>query len=323
MPSLNIKPIKLLVVIINYFSADLVTDLVKQLNQQRLPSDFELSIICADNSANDKQRQELQKIEVSSNAELALQLNSSNLGFGRAINQCAEGQNFDFLCCINPDVTLFSDTLSSLLSYCSKHSEQGIWGGITVDEQERPDFRHAWQEPSLKNTLVWATGLSRFLRKPSWQDNYKHLNDNSLQPYSVDCVSGCCFLISRSAWIAVGGFDDSLFLYSEEVDLCRRARQSGFQPTVVSHAKLKHSRHSAEESNKRVIAIYSAKLLYASRHHGVRFNIFYKILVSAGSCLRAIKYLISGNFTAAKVWGKLAFISLFYWRINLSKNHSE
>lgn len=302
---------KFLIVIVNYFSADLVEKLIKQINAQPYAEDFSITIACVDNSVDRGQYLALKKIKDASDNQMILTFNSCNKGFGNAINAGLQGQSFDFACFINPDVTLQANTLPLLLSHASKNVHQGIWGGLTLNQHLQADFRHAWQEPSLKNTFAWATGLGHVIRSPHWQEDYQHLAMNENQPYSVDCISGCCLMISNSAWQAIRGFDPDFFLYSEEVDLCRRARALGYQPTAIPEVQLTHAGHSSEESIHRVIVIFLAKIQYAKKHHGQSYTIFYRLLIAIGAFLRACKSLIQGRLNSTNVWLKLSAFSLF------------
>ena len=300
----------LLVVIVNYFSASLVTKLVQQLSHQALPAGFTLSIVCANNSCTKEQSNELKKLRSTSTASLTLIENTQNLGFGDAINKAAGSSPFDLLCCINPDVSLFPNSLQALLSHCQQHETEGIWGGLTVNSRHHADFRHAWQEPTLINTLSWSFGLHHWTRRAEWQDNYQHVSLSSQQPYPVDSVSGCFMLISNTAWQAIGGFDKQFFLYSEEIDLCRRAREHGFQPTVVPQCQLQHAQHPPEESTKRLQMIYSSKLIYAAKHHGLTYNIVYRCLISLGATARAVVSMLAGKFNLSCQWSRVMYTAL-------------
>ena len=302
---------KLLIVIVNYFSANLIEKLIKEINIQPPVEDFSISIVCVDNSVDEGQSSALRKIEEVYARKVKLLFNERNEGFGNAINIGLKGQSFDFACFINPDVSLEVDTLPLLMFHALSNTHQGLWGGLTVDQYRQADFRHAWQEPSLKNTFAWAIGLKRFIRSPEWQDNYKHLALNENQPYSVDCISGCCLMISNSAWQATRGFDSDFFLYSEEVDLCRRARTLGYQPTVLPDAKLTHADHSSKELTHRITIIFIAKMQYAKKHHGLIYTIFFRLFIAIGSFIRAAKSLTQGRLNSAKVWLKLSVVSLF------------
>ena len=308
----NTDKIKLLIVTVNYFSASLVALLLEQLANQSLADNISLSVACIDNSASLDEENALERVAANSSIDFELIVSSVNLGFGSAINKAVGNKEFDYLCCINPDVSLRPNTLSELLAHSVADQDQGIWGGLTVDDQLEPDFRHAWQETTLKYTLGWALGLNRLIKDKSWQNDYRHMAGNSMQAYPVDSVSGCCVLISASAWRAVGGFDAAFFLYSEEIDLCLRARRLGFQPTVVPRAQLHHAAHSNQESTRRLKTFFSSKLLYASKHHGLLYNLCYRWLISLGAVLRMIKSLAKGRLKATRAWASLAGSSLFY-----------
>lgn len=304
--------ISLLVVTVNYFSSRLVAQLLSQLSNSELPRSVTMSIVCADNSVSSKEcsalRQQCSDYK-NANIELSILENIANLGYGPAINNSVKGRTFDYLCCINPDVKLQPNTLRELLHHAMKKPEQGIWGGLTVDEHGVPDYRHAWQEPNLKNTFGWATGLNRVMAD-DWQDNYKHI-PASAEPYPVDNVSGCCFLISADVWETVGGFDSDYFLYSEEIDLCKRARSAGAQPTVVTNALLQHKTHSKDQSKRRISVIYASKLLYARKHSPLTYNLIYRVLVGLGSLIRVGVSSIKLNFIAAKSWGAVFLEATF------------
>lgn len=304
---------------VNYFSAELVENLLAHLIQQTLPISTKVTIICADNSQSSEQHKALRKIKSRlgakehANRQLNIQLllNPTNLGYGCAINKSVKNQYFDYICCINPDVMLQEHALNELISHAIKNPIQGIWGGLTVDQQLNPDFRHAWQQPTLLNTFSWATGLKRLSNHPSLHDNYKHLAKET-HPYPVDNVSGCFMLISANAWESTNGFDADFFLYSEEIDLCKRAKDLGFQPTVVPSSKLHHSPHSQEVSTQRLSLLYASKLLYAHKHHGLFYNVVYRSTLFLGSIIRAIITLMQARLGIAGAWAKLAITSLFY-----------
>jgi N-acetylglucosaminyl-diphospho-decaprenol L-rhamnosyltransferase len=66
--------------------------------------------------------------------------------------------------------------------------------------------------------------------------------DRTAPSNDVEWVSGSCFLIRRTAWEQLGGFDEAYFMYAEDVDLCWRARRLGwrvgYEPAaVVAHVQ--------------------------------------------------------------------------------------
>ena len=74
----------------------------------------------------------------------------------------------------------------------------------------------------------------------------------------VPWVSGACFIVLRQAWYAVGGFDESYFLYFDDVDLCWRLHQAGWSIVLDSEVRVQHRYDRA--SRKRLFG-------FATRHH--------------------------------------------------------
>lgn len=81
--------------------------------------------------------------------------------------------------------------------------------------------------------------------------------------YPVGGVTGCAFLLSRSLYDRLGGFDDGYFAYYEEVDYCLRARAAGMQPRVEPSAEIAHGGHRGFGSGfTRVSAYLKARNLW-------------------------------------------------------------
>jgi len=217
--------VKLLIVTVNYFSSGLIEKLLTQLADQSSLNQVEFNIVCIDNSCDKSETDKLVQIQASSKLEFELFFNHANLGYGRAINDAVVNREFDYLCCINPDVSL-------------------IWGGLTIDKKLLPDYRHAWRETTLRNALGWAFWFNKLSKRAIWHDDYQYAHQDDT-PYPVDSVSGCFFLISLEAWQSLKGFDTDFFLYSEEIDLCHRSRRLGFQPTIVPSSLLHHKHHGS------------------------------------------------------------------------------
>jgi len=303
--------VKLLIVTVNYFSSGLIEKLLTQLADQSSLNQVEFNIVCIDNSCDKSETDKLVQIQASSKLEFELFFNHANLGYGRAINDAVVNREFDYLCCINPDVSLSSDTLHNVISHAKQHEKEGIWGGLTIDKKLLPDYRHAWRETTLRNALGWAFWFNKLSKRAIWHDDYQYAHQDDT-PYPVDSVSGCFFLISLEAWQSLKGFDTDFFLYSEEIDLCHRSRRLGFQPTIVPSSLLHHKHHDELESKQRIQIIYKSKLLYAQKHHGKFFNFTYRAIITIGSLLRAVGHSLRSRFSIANEWLAVCWISCSY-----------
>ena len=105
-----------------------------------------------------------------------------------------------------------------------------------------------------------------------------------------DWVSGAALLIRRSAFEEVGGFDSSLFMYMEDVDLCRRLREHGwsigYEPGVVALHELGGTQ-GPEQSTRWARAFHA----YLLGRHGATYAGICSGLAAVGLGLRAVAYL--------------------------------
>jgi GT2 family glycosyltransferase len=312
-------------VVINYFCLEQTLELLDQFEKLETNNNIRFSISCADNSNNSEEQRGLEAFQKQSRLELRLLFNQKNLGFGRAINAATHGISFDYLWLVNPDVTLFSSTLDRLVSAATIAPTQGIWGGLTVTTKQQADHRHARREPNLWNTFGWAFGLSRAIRVHGWwHDHYQYdALHNLTQNYPVDSASGCCLLISEELWNRLNGFDNDFFLYSEETDLCRRARHAEFQPTIVPTARLLHSGIGTKGNSQRLTLIYHAKLLYAAKHHGLLYCLCFRFILLSGGLIRGLSQLARGNTKLAKTWLTISIDAIHFSSRAIKKRYAR
>jgi GT2 family glycosyltransferase len=185
-----------------------------------------------------------------------------NRGFARAGNEGCRLSRGDWLLLLNPDVSLAPDFLDRALAHALRLGRQDPSAGIIGFGLRDPDGTpqaSAGPFPTLSSTLAR-------LLVPRARRKY-YLGGETV-PRRVDWVTGCCLLVRRSCWEDLGGFDPAFFLYYEDVDLCRRARDRGWEVwhdpslTAVHHHPL-HRR--VVPPHLRLITRH-ALLTYAGKH---------------------------------------------------------
>lgn len=129
--------------------------------------------------------------------------------------------------------------------------------------------------PSVRHfpTLVDATGhalLGLFAPGNRFTRSYQRAEldrAGDTVPVPADWVSGACFLVRRSAFEAVGGFDESYFMYAEDVDLCWRLGRAGWRVAYVPAAEVTHAQGvSTDRHPYRMILEHHRSLLrFAAR----------------------------------------------------------
>ena len=157
-----------------------------------------------------------------------LHANKTNPGFGAAANQAIANCTAKYVLLLNSDVLLQPGALEALSSYLDLHPRAAIVGPRLVGtdgtlENSCYPFPKAW------NTLLVNTSLGQLIRYvpvlrnhylPAWPHTHARL---------MPWVKGAALAMRREGFEAVGGFDESFFMYCEEVDLCYRVGAAGWQ----------------------------------------------------------------------------------------------
>lgn len=172
---------------------------------------------------------------VLANRRVTLVEPGANLGYGRGVNRgVAEAARSTYVLVSNPDVVVHGGCVARLVAHLDAHREVAI----ASPEIRRPDGSTYPSQRVFPN--VWLAGLHALL-EPVWPGNpatrrYRSPRSDG----SVDWVSGACFLIRRSVFEEVGGFDERYFMFAEDMALCWQVAQHGHRVVVVPGAVVTH-----------------------------------------------------------------------------------
>ncbi len=195
--------------------------------------------------------------------------NQENVGFTRANNQALAVSRGRYICFLNPDTVVYPGALATLVSYMDAHPDVGIVG----PQLRYPDGTlqpSRYRFPSVMMALMESTPLAWVWPTNPWNRRY-HCEDCSPQEeHEVDWLNGACLMVRREVIGQIGGFDEQFFMYSEELDLCRRARLAGWRVMYVPQAVVVH--YEGKSSEQVVVARHvhfnRSKVLYFRKHHG-------------------------------------------------------
>lgn len=193
----------------------------------------------------------------------------ANLGFGRACNRGAAHSDAPFLLFLNPDTRLTEAAISGALAFL--RSEKGrdfaICGIKLIDETGHAT-QHCARFPTLATFAGVASGADRIAPRlfPSLlMKDFDHLSSRA-----VDHVQGAFYLIRRSVFEEMGGFDEDYFVYLEDLDLSLKVHQAGFRCFYLAETSAFHRGGGTSGQVKGIARFYSieARLLYARKHFG-------------------------------------------------------
>ncbi len=196
-----------------------------------------------------------------------------NVGFPRGNNMGMERANGRFILLLNPDTQIVGNALQNMVTYLETHLETGMIGpqllnsdGTVQSSRRRfPTLRTAFFESTWFEPVAPKSILRRFYMQDVDDD----------ETSQVDWVVGACMMTRQEIVKGVGGMDEAYFMYSEELDWCRRIKQAGWDVIYLPEAKVVHhyGKSSDQAVTHRHINFNRAKLRYFRKYHG-RFPTF-------------------------------------------------
>ena len=190
-----------------------------------------------------------------------------NLGFAAACNLGAAKVSAPYILFLNPDTRVEARSFSVPLVFMERaeNARIGICGIQLVDEQGRIS-RTCARFPTLGRLTAQALGLNKI---PGLRQMGLHMTDwDHGQTTEVDHVIGAFFLIRRSLFESLGGFDERFFVYLEDLDLSFRARSLCYKSVYLADAQAFHAGGGTSCQVKDVRLFYSlrSRLLYGFKH---------------------------------------------------------
>ncbi|MCL6524349.1 MAG: glycosyltransferase family 2 protein [Thermoflavifilum sp.] len=194
--------------------------------------------------------------------------NTENLGFAKACNQAARQASGKYLLFLNPDAFIDHEGLCLALEFLETHPNVHMLGPwlFNMRGQFLKESRRAF--PTPWNSFCKMAGLDHVFPNARLFTGYYggQLPIDQVQPAEVLC--GACLLVRHQAWEVVGGFDEDFFLYGEDIDLCLRMYQKGFQSYFHPKWKVLHMKYRSAGQDVRWHRqhFFQAMKIYAHKH---------------------------------------------------------
>jgi GT2 family glycosyltransferase len=156
--------------------------------------------------------------------------NAENVGFSRANNQAAREGRGDFLLFLNTDTVVSAEAVDVLMAEMDKAPRVGAAGPALLRSPGR-------FQVSFGRRVDFA---AQFVQKMFVNPYQKVRLRRARKAREVGWLSAACLLCRREAFAAAGGFDESFFIYFEDIDLCFRMRKAGWRLLFVPQARVFH-----------------------------------------------------------------------------------
>jgi N-acetylglucosaminyl-diphospho-decaprenol L-rhamnosyltransferase len=222
-----------------------------------------LDLVVVDNASSDATREILSREA----GWARVVLEPTNHGFGRGCNLGLEHVESPYTLFLNPDAEIEPPALRTMLEFVEQRPSAGIVGPATLCGA---NDEHGLQ-PTGPYPKPWSMlrDAAPFLRRRSSAVAIVP----GAAPMRTGWVCGALLMIRTALMRKLGGFDPRFFLYWEEVDLCRRAEQAGYENWVLGTALARHVVGASSSGAPRfgtAVArhYYQSRYYYMAKHHG-------------------------------------------------------
>lgn len=208
-----------------------------------------------------------------------------NAGYAAAINAATETVDActDTLV-LNPDIRLRAGTVDALMRRLADPAV-GVAVPRIVDEdgnlahslRREPSLLNAWSDALLGSALTARLGIGEIIA-----DDGQYADD-----CSVEWATGAILAISACARARTGGWDESFFLYSEEVDYLERVRRKHFAIAFAAGATATHIGGEYRKNAFLSALMATNRILYFGRHHSGLATTLFRLAIIVGEAIRS------------------------------------
>jgi Predicted glycosyltransferases len=215
--------------------------------------------------------------------------NDRNSGFAKANNLAEKLASGKYILFLNPDTIVAEDCFEKCISFFESHPEAGALGIKMLDGSGRFLKESKRSFPSPLTSLYKLSGVARLFPDSKVFAKYHlgHLDPN--QNHEVDVLAGAFFMLPKKVIKSTGNFDETYFMYGEDIDLSYRIRKAGYKNYYYAGVSVIHFKgESTKKGSLNYIKMfYKAMSIFAHKHYGGTKAGFYNFMIQAGILLRA------------------------------------
>jgi len=310
------------IVIVHYNTPALLRRCLLSLRPCALP----YQVVVVDNASADREVEAL----VSEFPEARFLFNTENRGYAAANNQgiqffasspCpsvsgssapavetwAHG-DIGMVLLLNPDTEVVPGALETLVGFLETHPRAGAVGPRLLD----PDGslqENAFTFPTLPMSFLDFFPLHGRLYASRLNGRFLEMRGD--RPFPIDHPLGACLLLRQEALREVGLLDEGYFMYVEEVDLCYRLKQAGWEVWHVPTARVVHvgGQSTKQLAERMLVALHRSRYRFFHKYYPAAFIFFHRQITRLGLARRSRQdreACAQGNITPEQLAARLA-----------------
>jgi GT2 family glycosyltransferase len=275
------------IILLNYKKPDLTLSCVESLFEQmdKEVREKDIEIIIVDNASNDGSVEQIKKeIEKEGYVGVTLIENNLNAGFAKGCNLGAEKAKGKFILFLNNDTIVKDRGILDMARHLEENKDAAILGGQlkNPDGSKQPSAGSFY---TLANAFMLLVGMQKL-----------GLLDKSPNKITkVDWVKGGLLMIRKEVFENLRGFDENIFMYTEDMELCYRAKKEGLNTYFFPFVEVLHKEYGSTNRTFAIVNIYKNLLYFYKKHRSYPEYLILKSMLITKAILLSFFGALSGN----------------------------
>lgn len=291
------------VIIVSYNTQELtvqtINSVVSSTKNSKIFTD-KIEILVVDNNSSDSTVKELKKLKQQIQIPLTVIQNTDNPGFGAANNQALSQATGEYILFLNSDTIVQESALEILIQRFQQQTETTLERlGILSPTLLNADCSYQPQGgtlPSLTSLFVHMCMLDDLPIIGTYLPSTQHTGKTTRfdleylsrvdEPIQVDWVAGTAMMIPKTALDEFGAFDQNIFMYGEDMELCMRAHNHHYTVALDPTAQVIHLQNQSSSQKNALKGEFSGYVYIFSKHKSAIYAQLAKMLLELGTLLR-------------------------------------
>ncbi len=314
------------VCIVNWNTKDLLYECIKSIKEHTSGVTYEIIIV--DNNSKDESVAMIRE----SYPECILIKSDKNLGFSKGNNMAASAAKGRYILYLNPDTLLTSNALHAMFQFLEQDKAYGAVGSKLVNPDGSIQYICARTFPTPLNQLNGLLLLNRIFPNSKFFSTIEIGYWDHLNSREIDCLSGACIMIRRNVTDQLNGFDETIFMYADDVDLCYRIKKAGWKIYYLASESIIHLEGSSskQKANRHFSTVLqrASNYYFIKKHFGHIKAFWFRLAVCLGSALRIlittifspvlIVYFMKKRVNPFHLLNK--YCQIFFWSVGFRNN---
>jgi len=285
------KVIDVSICIVSWNTRDILKNCLRSIYDKTKKVSYEIIIV--DNNSHDGTCEMVKE----KFPECILIESSDNLGFVKGNNIAIREAKGRHLLYLNPDTELKTKAIDGMVKFLDKNPEYGAVGCKLVYPDNSIQYVCARTFPSPFNQFCFLAMLDRlFLNSKLFSTvEMRYWDHNNSR--DIECLCGACILVRKEIIDQLQGFDEEIFMYAEDVDLCFRIKEKGWRIYYLSDEEIMHYAGASSKQHQKIyfssIMQRESNFYFLNKHFGTATARKYLIAILIGSLVRLFVIMAS------------------------------